>query len=218
MISTDLHPREGEGETPRYPSFLPSSGEFRSLTTDELVLWLEEHREAVADRWLAEVRSRSEGMEGDELVLVGDFLRLLCSFLAPGLGVHRDAIERLFQEAATLYGNLGAYRRKAAGESVEEFQLLREVLLRNLYAHPPGESPSPFPGLRDLLQVNRLIDLGVTYASVGHADILFFNLIQEAGVDDSPASDLFEKVRDQIGGIRKELDALAMQAVGETTN
>jgi hypothetical protein len=153
-------------------------------------------------------------MDEEELALVGEFLHLITAFLAPGLGAYREMVENLFQEAATLFGNLGAYRGGAAGEAVEEFQLLREVVLRALYARPPGEVPS-FPGLRDFLQLNRLIDLGVVYTSIGHADSLFFNILHRTGVPDTPASDFFEKVRDQIGGIREELDALSLQSIGE---
>jgi len=178
---------------------------------------LEEHREAIADRWLAEIRSRSEGMDEEEIALVGEFLHLLTSFLAPGLGAFREMVEHLFQEAATLFGNLGAYRGGAAGEAVEEFQLLREVVLRTLYVHPPGEAPS-LPGLRDFLQLNRLIDLGVAYTSVGHADSLFFNLLHSTGVQDIPPDDFFEKIRVQIGGIREELDALVLQSAGERSD
>jgi hypothetical protein len=196
---------------------LPGTGEPPALTTEELNRWLEEHREAIADRWLAEIRSRSEGMDEEEIALVGEFLHLLTSLLAPGLGAYREMVEHLFQEASTLFGNLGAYRGGAAGEAVEEFQFLREVVLRTLYVHPPGEAPS-LPGLRDFLQLNRLIDLGVAYTSVGHADSLFFNLLHSTGVQDIPAADFFEKIRDQIGGIREELDALVLQSAGERSD
>lgn len=196
------------------PASLLAIGEPPALTTDELHDWLEEHREAIADRWLTEIRSRSEGMDEEELALVGEFLHLLTSFLAPGLGAYREMVENLFQEAATLFGNLGAFRGGAAGEAVEEFQLLREVVLRALYVRSPDELPT-LPGLRDFLQLNRLIDLGVAYTSVGHADTLFFNLLHRTGVPDTPASDFFEKIREQIGGFREELDALVLQSVGE---
>jgi hypothetical protein len=193
------------------------SGEHPALTTEELHRWLEEHREAIADRWLAEIRSRSEGMDEEELALLGEFVQLLTSYLAPGLGAFREMVEPLFQEAATLFGNLGAFRGGAAGEAVEEFLLLREVVLRTLYMDPPGETPS-LPGLRDLLQLNRLIDLGVAYTSVGHADSLFFNLLHHTGVQDTPARDFFDKVRDQIRGFREELDGLVLQGAGERSD
>lgn len=217
MTRTDPRHREaGAKNRPTHAS--PSdSGDPPVLTTEELHHWLEEHREAIAERWLAEIRSRSEGMDEEELALVGEFIQLLTSFLAPGLGAFREMVEHLFQEAATLFGNLGAYRGGAAGEAVEEFQILREVVLRTLYADPPGDPPS-LPGLRDLLQINRLIDLGVAYTSVGHADSLFFNLLHHTGVQDTPASDFFEKVRAQIGGFREELEELVLQSAGERTD
>jgi hypothetical protein len=212
MIRIYLHCWE-EGEMfRRTPAPRSTIGGPLALTTDELNRWLDDHREAIADRWLAEIRSRSEGMDEEELALVGEFLHLITAFLAPGLGGYREIVEHLFQEAATLFGNLGAFRGGAVGETVEEFQLLREVVLRTLYVHPPGETPS-FPGLRDFLQLNRLIDLGVVYTSVGHADSLFFNLLHRTGVLDTSRSDFFERVRDQIGGIREELEGLVLQSV-----
>jgi hypothetical protein len=49
-------------------------------------------------------------MDEEELALVGEFLHLITAFLAPGLGGYREIVEHLFQEAATLFGNLGAFR------------------------------------------------------------------------------------------------------------
>lgn len=215
MYQSNRPPGSGEakgGPPVSHPT--PDCGEPPALTTEELHRWLEEHREAIADRWLAEIRSRSEGMDEEELAIVGEFLQLLTSFLAPGIGAFRELVEPVYLEAATLFGNLGAYRGGAAGEAVEEFLLLREVVLRTLYLVPPGETPA-LPGLRDLLQLNRLIDLGVVYTSVGHADTLFFNLLHHTGVQDTPASDFFEKVREQIGGFREELEGLVLQSAGE---
>ena len=183
------------------------AGHKLTLTPAELSSWLEEQREAMAARWLLEVRSRSEGIDGELLVLIGDFLHLLTSLLAPGLGGFRYQIEAILQQAAELYGNLGAHRGLAAGEAVEEVQLLRGVLLRFLYTLPPGGG-STRVSLRDLLQLNRLVNLGVTYASVGHTDTLFFNLFHSTGVPGAPTPKLLAEVREQVAGVWDELSLL----------
>lgn len=169
-----------------------------------LTRWLAEHREALAERWREEIRFRTEGMDEEVSELVGEFLHLLTSLLAPGLGTFRAQAEAILQQAAELYGNLGAHRGLAAGEAVEEFQILREILLRFLFEEIQGGRTFG-DGLRDLLQLNRLIDRGVTYVSIGHTDTLFFSLVHGTGVSGSPTRELLEVVRDQVASIHDEL-------------
>jgi hypothetical protein len=180
----------------------------------ELARWLESHREAIAERWILEICSRSPSLETDLRALLEEFVELLTSMLAPGLGAYREQVERLFQETATLFGNFGAHRGQAAGEAVEEFQILREVVLRNLYLEPPGGRLESV-GLREFLQLNRLVDVGVAYASVGHTDTLFFSLFQGTGVAVAPAPPLLAEVGDQIQAIREELMRLREHVAGE---
>ncbi len=181
--------------------------EVRQVSPEELSRWLHEHQEAMAERWYLEVRSRGDEMDRELSGLVREFLWLLTKFLAPGMGAYRDQIEPIFQQAAELYGNLGAHRGQAAGEAVEEFQLLREVVLRFLHTDAPGEGEGSI-GLRELLQLNRLIDLGVTYSSIGHTDSLFFNLFHGTGVSETPTPALLEEVREQVAGLDEELNRL----------
>lgn len=188
--------------------------EARFLTPEQLSQWLGEHEEAMAERWFLEVRSRGDEMDEDVSSLVGEFLRLLTRFLAPGMGAYRDQLEPVLQQAAELYGNLGAHRGQAAGESVEEFQLLREVLLRFLHIHPP-EGRGAVMSLRDLLQLHRLVDLGVTYASVGHTDSLFFNLFHGTGVSETPTPELLQEVREQVAALEEELRRLVQHELGD---
>jgi len=191
-------------------------GESGLVTPEELSEWLQSHHRAIAERWIGEVRSRVGDVNDPVIPLLEDFLHLLSSFLGPGLGVYRDQVEALFQSAAELYGNLGGHRGQAAGESVEEFQLLREVILRFLHLDPPGGSIESV-GLRELLQLNRLVDLGVTYVSIGHTDTLFFNLFQGAGVTGGPTPELLREVRDQVTSIRGDLEALVEHAEREAS-
>lgn len=178
----------------------------RSLTPDELVAWIETHREGMADRWLLELRSRVEDLDESEETLLREFLDLLVRFLPETLGTFKDQVSPLYHQAAELYGHLAAIRGLAAGEAVEEVQLLREVILRFLYRHPPGAGQGL--GLRELLQLSRLVDQAVTHTSVGHTDTLFFNLFHGNGVPESAGPEILAEVRDQLQSLRDELDRL----------
>lgn len=180
----------------------PSS--HRILKPVELARWVEARSEVLAERWLAQVRARDtasgEVLDG----LVEPFLRLLVSMLPAALGPLRGHVEPLWVQTAELFGSVGSQRGLAAGEVIEEFQLLREEILREMFTDPPsgeGERLS----LRDVLRLNRVIDLGVTHASVGHTDALFFSLFQGSGVPDAPSEELEAEVEEQLAGLRGEL-------------
>lgn len=175
----------------------------RPLSPEQLRSWLEAHVDEISDRWLLEVRSRVEKPDEPEAGPLREFLRLLTEFLPHGLGVYRDQVVPVYHQAAELYGNLAAIRGLAAGEAVEEVQLLREVLLRFLYRDPPGGGAGL--GLRELLQLSRTIDQMVTHASVGHTDSLFFNLFHGNGVPEAGAEKVLAEVRDQLATLREEL-------------
>ncbi len=165
--------------------------------------WLDAHRDGIADRWREELGSRVEGMDRKISELLGEFLELLTWLLVPGLGVFHDQAESVLQQTAELYGNLGAHRGLAAGDAVEEVQILREVVLRLLHAEV-ARGAQGFE-LRDLLHLNRLIDRAVTYASIGHTDTLFFVLVHGTGASGPPTPELLSAVGEQVRTIREEL-------------
>jgi hypothetical protein len=186
----------------------PDGQGVRLLTPDELAEWLAAHEKAIAQRWLIELRTRGDRVPSEVRELLRGFLELLVRFLPPSLGAYRTQVEPLFQQAAELYGNLGAHRGLVAGEAVEEFQLLREVLLRFLYTEPPGGERVGV-ALREMLQLSRFVDLGVTYASVGHTDTLFFHLLHGGGAPvSSPTQEVLDEVTEQIGTLAGELDRI----------
>jgi hypothetical protein len=186
----------------------PDGQGVRMLTPEELAEWLGAHEKAIAQRWLIELRTRGERVPSEVRDLLRSFLELLVRFLPPSLGAFRTQVEPLFQQAAELYGNLGAHRGLVAGEAVEEFQLLREVLLRLLYTEPPGEERVGV-ALREMLQLSRFVDLGVTYASVGHTDTLFFHLLHGGGGPvSSPTPEVLDEVTEQIETLAGELDRI----------
>jgi hypothetical protein len=91
------------------------------------------------------------------------------------MGPHGPHVQALFDRTAELFGTMAAKRGLAAGEVIEEFQILRELLIRKFFDDPPAEGP---PSLRDTLRMNRIVDSGVTHASVGHTDALFFMFLE----------------------------------------
>lgn len=206
----DLDPilTEADGADGRAGSRLATRD--RPLTPTELQEWLERHGDAMAERWMEEVRARGERARGPVADLLAEFLRLLVRLLPAGVGPHREHAGHLFREAAELYGSLGAARGLAAGEAVEEFQLLREVFLRYLFRAPLRvDGFAVGIAFRELLLLNRFVDLGVTHASIGHTDALFFKLLHGAGVAERLEGDTLDEVREQLRALAKEADQLA---------
>jgi hypothetical protein len=172
----------------------------------KLASWLEARIPRLAKRWLTEVKARG-GSWTDELEgLMEEFLHLLVSMLPPVLGPQRDLVSPIWQQASELFGSVGAMRGLASGEVIEEFHLLRDAIIRLLYADPP-QGRADALSLRDVLRLNRVLDAGATHASVGHTDALFFALFQGTGAPTAVTKEITVELRDQLGAIRSELQA-----------
>jgi hypothetical protein len=166
---------------------------------------VEARRDRLADRWLREIRSRYDRRANGVNELLAEFVDLLVSFLPAMLGPYRDQVDPLWVRGAELFGNVAARRGLAAGEVIEEFQLLREAVIRLLYQEPPLAGRVPI-SLRDVLRLNRAIDRGVTHASVGHTDALFFALFEGSGIPDvPPTAELRAEIQSQLDMLRSEL-------------
>jgi hypothetical protein len=171
---------------------------------ERLDAWLSARAHVLASEWWDELRVR--GQEHTPVVdaVVARFLAELASFLPLLLGPRGEAVQPLWERACELFGTMAAKRGLAAGEVIEEFQVLRELLIRDLYEAPPRGGPT----LREALRLNRALDRGVTYASVGHTDAMFFALLEGQGGGDltRPDEAAAEAVA-QLRTIREELDA-----------
>ncbi len=177
-----------------------------------LCLWLAEKTPRITSRWLAEVKARG-GTWGRELNgLMEEFLGFLTSVVPVALGPHREPGQLIWQQASQLFGSLGAMRGLAAGEIIEEFQFLREIIIRFLYAEPPEGTPDILP-MRDALSLNRILDMGVTHASVGHTDALFFALFQGTGAPGSLSNEVLEEFHDQLSILQAELRVVVPNGV-----
>lgn len=175
----------------------------KKLEPSELARWLAERADRIRDRWLEDVKSRGAAWSEPVESLIVEFFDLFLAMLPHGLGPFKEQVEPLWVQAAELFGSMAAQRGLAAGEVIEEFQILRDAVIRFLYAEPPVAGPLRI-SLRDLLRVNRFIDRGVTQSSVGHTDALFFSLFQGRGVAEGLSPDNVAEMREQLGVIERE--------------
>ncbi len=189
---------------PPFPSFPRSDRSSRKVSPAEFAAWVEQRLPRLVHRWHREILSRydsSQGVNG----LLEEFLTLLAGFLPALLGPHRDQVEPVWIRASELFGAVAARRGLAAGEVIEEMQLLREAVIRLLYQDPPVGGRTRL-SLREVLRLNRAVDTGVTHASVGHTDAMFFWLFEGSGIPDAPPTgELLTELRSQLDGIRADL-------------
>lgn len=184
------------------PSTRPSDKRRPSLE-----IWLRSRAPAIAAHWHSEIVRRA-AVQDEELVdLLDRFLRFLSALVPTCLGTERRSTVEVLREAATLYGALGSVRGLAAGEVVDELQILREAILREVFGDPPvleGQSLK----LRDAIQLNRVVDMAVTQASVSHTDQLFYQLLEGNGVPSSATPELLSEIREQLTQLEEEAGAL----------
>jgi len=187
----------------------------RKLEPAELADWLEARLDRVSERWLSDVHARYDVRGSPVNGLLEEFLQSLVAFLPAVLGPYRVQVEPLWYRAAELFGAIAARRGLAAGEVIEEFQVLREAVIRILYQDPPLQGRVRL-SLRDVLRLNRAIDDGVTHASVGHTDALFFSLFEGSGIPDTPPTEeMVEEVHAQLEELRDGLREILGRIPGE---
>lgn len=192
-----------EIQTPGPPSHARTSAPAARLDSRSPGEWLQQHIEFLTRHWIDEVcRRSSPDREIGELL--ERFLGFLATMAPQAVGEHRARVAPLWRQAAELYGSLGAQRGLAAGEIVEEFQILREAVVRLLFEAPPARFGTAF-SLGDALRLNRFLDSGVVHASIGHTDALFFALYQGNGVPWVPTAQLVMEVEDQLRVLEEEL-------------
>jgi len=135
--------------------------------------------------------------------IIQRFLDLLTRMIPGALDHRRSVVDPVWKRAAELYGTLGTQRGLAAGDVVEEFQIVREAVVRTLFKAPPMRSGTTL-SLSDSLRLNRFLDSGVTHASIGHTDGLFFALFHGNGVPAVPTRKLVAEVEEQLDLLEAE--------------
>ncbi|MDE2804488.1 MAG: hypothetical protein OXN18_04985 [Gemmatimonadota bacterium] len=184
--------------TPARPGDSDSRASVRTLPVSvDIAGWVDERSPGIAERWASGLLANGESWAGDIRPVARPLCRGLVSFLPGMLGAYRAQILPLWSEGAELFGSVAARRGLSAGEVIEEFQLLREVILRMMFERPPTGTERGLP-LREILHLNRAVDIGVTQASVGHTDLLFFSLIHDSGVPAPLGADDLIEVCEQI--------------------
>ena len=197
----------GVGEPKIADSVITEIDDINSLEGNDFALWLNNRREVLVGRWLADVGARLDRPDPAVLHLLREFYEVTLQLLAGSFGPYRPQFEPILRQVAELYGSLGAKRSLAAGEIIEEVQVLREALIRLLFTDPPrGRGPALL--LREILRLNRVVDGVVTFASVGHTDALFFALFRGSGAPEALTPELLEEIHDQLSGLRRESDRL----------
>jgi hypothetical protein len=158
---------------------------------------------------LSEVTSRDGRWDPAVVELQGEFLALLTHLLSGCLSPEPGRFDHTWEQASELYGSFGSMRGLAAGEVLEEFQLLRDTLIRALFREPPQAEGIEL-GMREILYLSRIVGRGVTHAGVGFADGLFFTLFQGTGVAPAVTDEVLGEVRRQLQVLRSEADALGL--------
>lgn len=182
------------------PGTGPSIGQLDAL---EMQAWVTASSKQIVARWLSEATKRFERRPRRLVELLGDFYETFVAILPEILGPHRRRVRPVWRRAANLYGELAAERGLAAGEVIEEFQVLRVSLIRVLYADS-RMPPDVVPGMREVLRLNRLVDQGVTHASIGYTDSLVSALVAGSGVPESVTDELLTRVSEQLHAIRSD--------------
>ncbi len=185
------------------PTSTPARSSVRPSGDRQLEKWLHRQRDFLSRYWFDEVCHRGSLAPEFEPIL-RRFLEVLTAMVPEAVGSHQAHVAPLWREAAELYGSMGAQRGLAAGDIVEEFQILREAVIRLFFRAPPARPGGAF-SLSDALRLNRFLDAGVTHASIGHTDALFFALLQGSGVPKVPTAELVTDVEEQLRNIKEEL-------------
>ena len=178
------------------PSRSPARSTHPSPDTRHLGDWLEAQRGFLAKYWFEEILHRVSMDPEMERVLERS-VDLLTGMIPGAFDHRRSVVDPVWKRAAELYGTFGAQRGLAAGDIVEEFQLVREAVVRTLFKAPPVRSGAALT-LSDALRLNRFLDSGVTHASIGHTDGLFFALFHGSGVPTVPTAELVAEVEEQL--------------------
>ncbi len=170
--------------------------------------WLHAGMPAIARQWASRIQTRRTVVQGDWDEVVEQFAAVLPVLLPQAVGPLRREVDPLLTRFAELFGRTAAGRGLAAGEAIEEFQSLRELVIRRVYDDDVGA-----PSLRDALRFNRVIDLLVTHASIGHTDALFFHLLDsDEAMDEEAAHRMADEALNQLQGIAEELESLLVAA------
>ena len=133
-------------------------------------------------------------------------LGLLIDLLREMVGPLRREARDLWTEACEQYGRVATARGLAAGEVVEEIQVLRELLIRNLAG--TLSSMRPRQAMAIMLELNRVLDKGIAVTVAGYTDALVAHLFAHAGVSSEDNSLDTAEVERQVAELERKVATL----------
>ncbi len=141
---------------------------------------IENRRDRLVSDWAGWINNRLASIEHIRRETIERQLALLVDILIEMADAPRRQTNELWLSASEWYGRTAAERGLAAGEVVEEFQYLRELLIRSL--SELIASLQPRQSMAAVLRLNRLLDKGTAHAVVGYTDALVETLLNQRGV------------------------------------
>lgn len=171
----------------------------------DLKEWLVQRQEIVTERWFMEVLPLEADRESPKHALLLYIVQTITLLLSHALVNGRGSEAGLWEQACDLYGALALQRSLASGEVVEEIQRLRSVVLRLLLESPPACGLSRTLQ-KDVLALNRLLDVAVVRATVAYTDDLFFAHLQGSGVPEGMTQDVEDEMRGRLDSLRRRMD------------
>jgi hypothetical protein len=167
---------------------------------------LVELRETLIEQWADQLSDRPADSSAVPRPLLERQLRLIVDAMAEMIGPFRREAKDLWARACEHFGRVGAARGLAAGEVVEELQVLRELLIRNLA--PVLSALRARQAMAIMLRLNAVLDKGIAVAVAGYTDALVAELFARDGV---PAQDTAldaAEVERQLEAIERTLGEL----------
>lgn len=142
--------------------------------------------------------------------LVERQLGLILDLIIQSVGPLRREVGPMWRKACEHHGRAASLRGLAAGEVVEEFQHLRELLTLRLAASVIALRPRQ--ALAIMLRLHRLLDHGTASAVVGYTDALVATLFVQSGVPTADTEVDGVELERQIVTIEQELAFLARRS------
>ncbi len=168
---------------------------------------LSEQRDPIHSEWSDWIAKRLESAPHIRRDTIERQLRLLVELLTVMTGPRRRAANGVWLSASEWYGRTAALRGLAAGEIVEEFQYLRELLIRHLSELAP--SLVPRQSMAAVMRLSRVVDTGTAHAVVGYTDALVESLLERQGIPLGAHETEESEVEDRLAQLEDELAQLA---------
>ena len=170
-------------------------------------------RERFVKEWAEWIHHRQSAAEGFPRRTVERQLALLVDLLAELAGPRRREANPVWLTASEWYGQTAAQRGLATGEVVEEFQHLRELLIRDLSEMIGALAARQ--SVATVLRLNRFLDEGIAHAVVGYTDALVETLLNSRGVPVGTSHAAEHQLTQRLTQFEEELDRI--RATGPET-